>query len=314
MITLKGKTLGGKTCLFKNIISLEFESSLSVPCDSLKAKLPLEYEGEEFKELSGFNGGVCFFEGYVDCQKTEKSKDGMFLIFEARSKTSALLDNEALPYTYCGITSAELFNKFAKPYGVLRSELDRNARLSELQVNKGSSYWGVIESFCVGALKRRPHITRDMVLTVNPLRETEHIISAKSYGSVIKSAVTYRRDKQISRLNSKTGKTADGNFYGVVLTNPIAREKQISRERYYHPGNLPREIILSESERIIHNSNKDGFIIELRLPEIRDMQVGDRVKFIDGLSFGGMYIEEMKFHVGADGVFTDLICHDKRFI
>lgn len=314
MITLKGKTLSGKTLLLNNIISLDFEASLFVPCDSLKVKLPLKYEKEEFTELFGFIDGERFFSGYVDCQRLVKSKRGFFLTLESRSRASALLDNEALPYTYFGITTTELFNKFARPFGVASSSLPLSRRLNELQVEKGSSYWEVIENYCVALFKKRPRLTRDMELTIDQTNQKEHIIKSSGEGAPLKSAVTIRRDKQISKLYSKTGKTPYGNHYGVLLTNSIAKEKGIVRERYYHPGNAPRNIIAAESERIIHDSNKEGFSLELTLPYILDIKPGDKLRFEDNVVYSGLYVEELSYHIGADGIFTIVLSKDKRFL
>ena len=100
--------------------------------------------------------GEVFFRGLIDEQEVAIDSGGVSLQVCARSLAALLLDNEAIPQTYYVPSAKLIYQRHAQPYGFPAFSGRDKAFSAKLQIDKGTSEWEVIESFCRDHLGARP--------------------------------------------------------------------------------------------------------------------------------------------------------------
>lgn len=314
MITVSGKTITGKTIIFKELLSFEHNADRFVPCDSFSFTAVLQHHNEEFYEIIATLNGEQIFCGIVDSSEIIISDKGMLIKIDCRNKTALLIDNEVKPNIYSKLTSAQLFEQYAKPFGVVKSELPFLANQWAMQVNKGASNWSVIEGYCLRNYNALPYINHKQTLTLSPFNPVMHTISNKGTGIKF-SKLSIKRDyhKLISRLYMKTGTDTYTYFYGVVLDNKNAISKRVLRERYYHPNDVRVAVNKSMSQQILDNSNRDSFTVTVTINSLENIHIGDLVSIYDNsFSSTSLYVSRAKLSAnGSSGLMTTLTLCDK---
>lgn len=307
-LTLSGKTIEGNTVVFPAPLELDYREDRFVPCAALDFALPLPEDGAEYCEVAAALDGVPLFEGIVDRQIIEKSGDGNRLLFECRSKTALLLDNEVKPSIFFQLSSSQVFLQYAKPNGVLGERFPYVAKRSYLQVNKGSSSWDVLEQFCWLAYRQQPFITRERVLVLEPDTGVTRTLSNQRAGAIPYTRLTVRQknDRVISRLYTRTSASTQNPYYGVVLDNPEAKRRCIRRERYHNPVTDSNQERKDEAQRILDESNREGFEAELLIPGIHAVETGDLVLLPDEPIRQDLMISGVRYRASDAGVTTTL--------
>lgn len=316
-LLIKGYTLSDKNLTFDHIMSLSYDADRFVPCDSLNFTAALQHGGEEFTQISAYLNGQLLFEGIVDTQEVIKSDNGNLIRFSCRNMTAMLLDNEARPMVYSCFTTKQLFDSYARPYGVARHEFPYTTNNWMFQIKKGESFWTVIERYCKRNYGVVPYINHERVLTILPYNNITHIVSNNRAGSLAfqKLSVAYQRYKLVSRIFMRTATDKLGFYYGVTMDNAFAIGKRIKAVRYYHPAmddNVQQG--QQETTRLITRSNRDFFKVTLVLPYLTNIHIGDGVAVYDSeLNHSGLYVTALSVRGSDKGVTTTLTLCDKRF-
>jgi len=253
----------------------------------------------------------------VDTQTTSSSNKGNIIKIECRNKTALFLDNEVKPNIYFQLTSKQLFEQYASPFGVIGYEFPYEAKQNFIQVKKGSSYWKVINDYCLLVYKKPAYINHNNVLTINPINNTTHTIS-----NTLKNAIKYtnlnvslNRHKLISKLYMKTATETYGYYYGICIENKSAIDRHIKRERFYHPTSKVTANAKVEAERLVNQSNKDFAVIEVTIPALVNVSIGDNVKIADDVySNNNLYISSVCHKADQNGITTKLKLLDKKFV
>ncbi len=317
MLLIKGKTITGKLVLFKNPVSLSYDADRYIPCDSFSFTSELQDEKDELCEVSVILDGNLLFDGIVDRQTISLSNKGKLISLQCRNKTALMIDNEIKPYFYFQLTSDQLFVKYAKPFGIVGFDFPYSAKQNFIQIKKGSSYFTIICEFCRLVYKKVPYVTRDKIITLNPINNKLHIISNSQKNALSYSCVLIKQlnDKVISKLYMKTSTENYGDYYGAFFENPNAQKKHIKRERYYHPTNMVTVYKEAETKQILEKSNCDSFVIEVTLPYIKNVDIGDCVKLMDdNLAYDNLYISKMSYIISPTvGRITKLYLRDKQY-
>lgn len=317
MFLIKGKTITGKTVIFNNPISLAYDADRYIPCDSLDFSCELQCENDEFCEVSVFIDNSLLFNGIVDRQTISISDKGRFISMRCRNKTALMIDNEIKPCFYYQLTSEQLFSKYAKPFGIVCADFPYSAKQNFIQIKKGSSNFTMLSEYCRLVYKKIPYITRANTITLNPLNQKLHIISNSTKNSLNYSSISIKQlnDKIISKLYMKTATDYYGDFYGATFDNANAQKKHIARERFYNPTNIVALYKEAETKQILEESNRDSFVIEVTLPYIKNMDIGDCVKLVeDKLFYDNLYISKMSYVISPTaGKITKLYLRDKKY-
>lgn len=320
ILAINARTIEGKRFLLNAPIVFEYYADRYVPCDSLEVTVPvsdnLNY-GEEFCEVSAVLNGAKIFDGIVDTQILSYSDKGRLLKLSCRNKTALLLDNEVKPSIYFQLTSKQLFEKYAAPYGVVGTDFPFEVKQNFMQVKKGYSNWRVIQEFCLLAYKALPYINRKNILVLNPLTSNNIHLSKSSFNGKRYSQISYKtyRHKQISRIHMKTATETYGYYYGVVIDNKVALNKGIMRERYYHPISKITVNAKGEAERIIKDSNRSAYETEVVIPEIIDVQIGDSISIAEPILNGkSLFVSRICCRADStNGIYTRLTLSDKIY-
>ncbi len=316
-LQIRAKTIDGRWLSLNDTISMDYQASRFIPCDSLEVTLLAQHQNENFCELTASLDNFIFFEGIVDKQTLSFSKKGNLLMINCRNKTAWLVDNEVKPYIYFQLTSSELFKQYALPFGVLSHEFPYEAKKNFIQVKKGMSNWNVIEEFCRLVYQKTPYINQDRKLVLNPINATIHTLSNHHSGATLFPSLQIKRlnYKLISRLFLKTATETYGYFYGVVLENENAKQKQVKRDRYYHSSNKLSASAKAEAEQIIKESNRNSYLVSVTVPLLMSARVGDQVKlYHDAISQSNLVIIGMRYIINEKGLQTQLDLADKQYI
>lgn len=317
MIRIHAKTITGKSLLLGTPIALSYDADRYIPCDSFSCTCELQDERDEFCEVKVTLDESHLFEGIVDRQKISLSNKGRLITLECRSKTAVMLDNEIRPCYYFQLTSDQLFATYAKPFGIASMDFPFSAKKNYIQIKKGSSAFTLIYEFCRFVYHKLPYITRENVITLSPLNQRLHLISnsQKSGLSYADLSIHQCNDKVISKLYMKTATQSYGDYYGASFENENAKMRHIKREKYYHPTDTVTHYKEDEARQILKDSNRDSFWIEVTLPYIKNLDIGDCVKLLDGkISYDNLYISKMTYKISPTaGCITTLLLRDRQY-
>lgn len=318
MIEITGKTIDDQTLTFQNILSLNYDSDRFIPCDSLDFTATMQFQNIEFYEITVYSDSNILFEGIVDKSEVILSSKGLLRKFMCRNKTALMIDNEVKPNIYSRLTSTQLFDIYARPFGVIKCNFPYNATQWLLQVKKGSSNWTVIEGYCHLNYHTVPYINHQRILTLSPFNDTIHIIGNSKIGALPYEKMNIVNDyhKLISRLYMKTATETYTYYYGVVFDNQEAIRRKVKRERYYHPKDIRQYVGTGETERVINNSSRDFFSVIVTLPSFNNIHVGDCIEIHDdNYSNKNLYVSSVNLKANdTSGLLTTLILRDKKYL
>lgn len=316
-LIVKAKTQTKKEIILKNPISLEYKENRFIPCDSLDITFLMQYEHEDFSEVTASLNNILFFDGIVDKQILSYSNKGYLLTLSCRNKTALLVDNEVKPYMYFQLTSSELFKRYALPYGVLSYEFPYEAKKNFLEVKKGMSNWNVIEEFCEQVYNKKPYINKEKKLVLSPLTNKSFVFSNNIPNSIAFCEIKIQKInyKLISKLFLKTATENYGYYYGVVINNENALKQDVKRERYYHPKSKISINAKKEAEQIIKNSNRNSFVIEITIPSLIDIKIGDNVIINDNIiNRDNLAVIDVNYKVNQKEIKTIINLCDKKYL
>lgn len=299
------------------MLSFSYDADRLIPCDSLDFTAVIQHHNDEFSEVTAYLDGNLFFEGIVDTHERVISDKGLLVKFNCRNKTALLIDNEVKPNIYSRLTSTQLFDQYARPFGVVGNDFPYNTTNWLLQVKKGSSNWTVIEGYCDLNFHAIPYINHKRILTLSPYNDTVHIISNNKKDALKFTSLRIINDyhKLVSRLYMKTATETYGYYYGVVVDNPNAIAKKVRRERYFHPSDVRPTVGERETRRVVDDTNRDYFKLIVVIPYLANIHVGDCVQIFDERYTNiNLYVSAINLKANeSQGLVTTLTLKDKKF-
>ena len=233
MLKIYGKDKSGEWILLPYAQSLSLKRDLSAPCDLLElvfcGDIGIEVLHLELKD------GDTFFRGIVDEQiVTFGTSPATKLV--ARSEEALLSDNEACPEIFQNPSFELIFERYAKPCGIEKSEGISGVYKGMHKVSKGMSCFEVIDTFCKGVYGVSPCV-ENRVLKLAKSSDNELVFTTEESGGieVCKAQVSYLPCKLISCVNVKT--SPDGN-YNTAIFDEEAKATGICRQRYLDVSSL----------------------------------------------------------------------------
>ena len=174
-MTFWGELTDGTELLLGEPMEAQLLYDSDAPASQLRAVFPAEKLWEDLAVVRVFHQGQVAFGGIVDEQNTALSGEGFTVELIARSWEALLLDNEARPAVLRSPSLGLLWERYFQPLGLTSVVGDQSPKAGELAVEKGTSCWELLESFCRDYLGTAPWVDGKGTLHCEGPQETKVI-------------------------------------------------------------------------------------------------------------------------------------------
>ncbi|MBW7572715.1 hypothetical protein [Caproiciproducens faecalis] len=293
-MTYVGVTPQGVGFLLPPPVSARMICGEDAPADGFTGTFPLFKSAGLLTGIKIYNKnqGLCF-DGIVDEQK-ESSGAGRKLTLAARSHAAVLLDNEAIPQTYCMPSLKTVFERHVKPYGFSGFLGDGRVFSGTYTVTKGMSEWQAAAGFCSRFLKVTPRITADTFDASGEKPQGELLFDNAAGIAYTSLSVENLFCNLLSEVLVKSGSA--GNYCSAARSGQ-AELLGIRRRRCLAQG---------DADGLIRAAEKKAYRVAVDCPgeitgslftaaKVRDTALG----FIENL-----YVSQTEYRLGDDGEST----------
>lgn len=309
-ITLELTYPGGGRYTLSRPLSASVEATLESPARAMSVLFPLG-KGELPAAAMGaavYRGGERLFLGLCDQQTAREDSGGRTLALQARSRGGLLLDNEALPRTYYGVTAREIFRAHIRPYGFERFVIPRDYTAGLFTVPKGMSEWEVLCAFCMRFYARYPVVDGEEAVVVEARSTTPR---AKITNRPGEEGLRYLRVEDVQRRASVISEMLlrdKRGGYSRVLENPFGNPWQLRRRRYVIPAAEYATTPLADGYRQFQKAQRAAHTAEVVLPGWAGLWPGDCVELdTGGLSRQGrLTVWRCRWELSERGEYTTL--------
>ena len=224
-MTFWGELTDGTELLLGEPMEAQLLYDSDAPASQLRAVFPAEKLWEDLAVVRVFHQGQVAFGGIVDEQNTALSGEGFTVELIARSWEALLLDNEARPAVLRSPSLGLLWERYFQPLGLTSVVGDQSPKAGELAVEKGTSCWELLETFC-----------RDYLGTLHCEGPQETKVIA---GRVLSAELSRLPCKQLSAVWQQSFRgTYDTPFRGAA---GVKRQRYVSMEDGRDPRALLRQ-------------------------------------------------------------------------
>ncbi|MDF2567110.1 MAG: hypothetical protein K0R90_566 [Oscillospiraceae bacterium] len=316
MFSFVARTYDGQTVDLKDLVSFSYRRQRFNACDLLEAVFLFSNQDKKFTEVEFNYDNKILFSGIVEKQNAYMSSGGNFLKLNCKNRVALMMDNEVEPSTIFQKTAQNMYDLYAKPFGIKGTRFSSNPSINYLVIEKGRSCFDVINLFCRQMFEKPVLLTLDGYLTTQVLTGNTVYISnnVSGYNSFCFASLSYDRSKMVSKVYLKTD-YENGNIYDIVLQNAYATNEKIVRERYLHPTDEWFRNISQYGYDLLESSRRDASCLEVWIPNIIKADVGDKILFIDQMgSYNNFYIVDLKVSLGKQGFITKIKAWDQKYI
>jgi hypothetical protein len=291
-MTYVGITPAGGNMVLPAPVSVKLNRTEGAPADGFTGIFPLKMTNGTITGLHIYdaNHDLCF-DGIVDEQKESCGGSNM-LTLVARSRAALLLDNEAIPQTYCMPSLTTIFTRHVKPYGFSSFIGNPKVCAGELAVTKGMSEWQAVEAFCTKFLKVTPRMV-DSALDASGVRPQGSLLFSQSGVKYSSITVQNKYCCLYSELLAQSGVT-----YSLAAQDSKAIALGVKRRRCLAAG--------TDADALIQTARSKAFSVTVSCPGevptklLMDASVDDKaLGTIDGL-----YISEIDYVLDSSGEIT----------
>lgn len=312
-LCLSAYDLAGKWYSFDRIIEAQVRQSGSSPAVSFSARLLVDTFPEELLGMRLMLDGRVVFEGLSDRQSSTVDENGATLELEARSNGSYLLDNEALPATYTNVSLRELGRRYLTDYGIYRFGFNDRVNLRYFTVRKGLSDWEAVVKFCAQAFGRRPYLTADGELRLQPRNARRRTVSNTEDAALRFLSASRINDR--SRIISKVLIRDKNGFYPTEVLNPQSEQFVVRRKRYYSPPSQYEGSHGQDARDILRRSMLEKDMVKIALADAPDVQVGDELRLRSPqLNTDYMTVIETVLRADRSGLRTEVELIDPQYV
>ena len=254
-MTYVGVTPAGKTIILPAPVSAKLNQTEDAPADGFTGVFPLKKSNGNLTGLRIYdaNHDLCF-DGIVDDQK-ESCGSEIKLMLVARSRSALLLDNEAIPQTYCMPSLATIFARHVKPYGFTDFVGDARTCSGQLAVTKGMSEWSVAEAFCHDYLKVKPRVVNG-VFDASGEKPKGKLVFDQNRGIQYSSIVV--QNKYCSLLSELLVQSSGNGTYSTVIQNSEANALGVKRRRCLAAG--------TDADALMDAAHRKAFSVTVNCP------------------------------------------------
>lgn len=264
------------------------------PADGFSGVFPLQAPVGNITSLRiyGRDGSLCF-DGITDDWKVTRA-DGNFLTLTARSRAALLLDNEAIPQTYCMPSLSTIFQRHIQPYGFTGFRGSKKIFCGALSVTKGMSEWQAAEQFCRQFLHVTPRI-QDGVFDASgeiPSGQISFGTGGVPYSALV---IHNRYAEKITELLAQGG--TDGTYF-CVARDTEAGLLGIRRRRCLTLG--------QNAKNVLRTAQKKSFSILLTCPGEITARLLQSAQFteVNPELPRELYVAGIEYVLGTSGEFT----------
>lgn len=217
----------GKKTKFNHPVKFNLIRSEDAPADGLYLLLSIEGRTNEIVKAEVFLDGDKIFYGWVDEQTEKTNKNGSVLEIKARSPEALLLDNEAMPQTYCLPSFGIIFERHFRPLGFTGYHAPEKNYNGELVISKGMSQWDVLKDFCDKFTGTKPFVRYDGVIDIMGGIMCRDVLIGKT--KIISLSHKFKRSALISDIIART---YHAGSYKMSFKGKKAHSLDVRRQRY----------------------------------------------------------------------------------
>lgn len=255
------KDIHGKETSLKNPLKVSFVSSYDAPADRLTAVFAVSENIQPLMSVEVLDRTERIFFGYVDTQTDEQTINGMILTISARSQACILLDNEALPQTYCMVSMLDLMERHFSPLGFTHFKGTSKTFDDEFVISKGMSEWAVLSEFCKKFTGTSPKIDCNGIIDISGENDGKAVYISSD--RCISKKHTLKRHLLISEIMVRA-ETASG--YIMPFKDDFADSLGIKKRRYLNAVDSKNLSPLSAG-KILENADNHYEQITLNVSE-----------------------------------------------
>ncbi len=284
-------------------LKASFEASDSAPADCLTAVFAVDGRIPVLTEAELWDGDVCVLRGIVDQQTEEQGSAGILLTVTVRSLAALLLDNEALPQTYCMPSMSLLMKRHFAPLGFSSFVGEDVIFPGEMTVSKGMSEWTVLKEYCSLAGLPRARIRPDGVID----------LSGSSPGTVMLSGrrilrLQHRRSNR-ELISEVCARTCTQGGYDMKLSSSLADACGVRRRRYANSIDSKSRSVLADEARL--RQAEDNYeLLTVDYSGRLLCEIGTEL-IVEGVS-GQFVLRELNYRLDSGGERTVLRAGRKR--
>ena len=279
-------------------------SSEDAVADSIDAVFAVTGEIPLIQSINVKDGIRTVFNGLVDRQTQEVTESGTLLTVRGRSMECVLLDNEALPQTYCMPSMPLLMKHHFNALGFKEYRGSREAFSGQIDIAKGMSEWAVLSTFCEQFLGCKPKIDKNGIIDV-----TGEECSEKIYISSDKCLSLKKIFDRSSLISNIYARTYTGGTYEMPLENPLAKRLGVTRIRYVNSVDSKSGTVLT-AKNIIAKSQNQYQRCEIDYAARILCEMGSEL-LIDGKK-ENLRVYELHYTLDRNGEHTKLYAEVKR--
>lgn len=295
------KAVDGTRLEVAHFLSYELNQSISIPCDSLTVRFLPEVILPELETIEAWQGETLLFNGVVDLQQIAVNDSGATATLFARSTACYLVDNACVPCAYNQPSTTDLFLNHGAPFG-LRNRLPCLMLDKVFTIASGSSHWKVIDAVVQSVSNYQIYVNSANELCVFAPTGRTHRIANNGVGSIpfLSACVKARRSGVVATVLYKT---EQDHRYCYRAQRPDLLARHITTSRCLNLSSLPPWMRGSAVKKVIEDSLKQQFALEVTVQGDTDFYLYDRVDFAekDLGSYDGLLIGELCYRCDQKG-------------
>lgn len=245
------KDIHRKEIFLKNPLKVSFVSSDDAPADRLTAVFAVDEAVQPLMSVEVLDRTERIFFGCIDTQTDEQTINGIVLTISARSQASILLDNEALPQTYCMVSMRDLMERHFSPLGFEKFKGTEKTFDDEFIVSKGMSEWAVLSEFCKKFTGTSPKIDCNGIIDISGESDGKAVYISSE--RCISKKHTLKRHLLISEIMVRA---ESGNGYIMPFRDDFAHSLGIKKRRYLNVADSKNLSPLSAGKILENADNK----------------------------------------------------------
>ena len=221
-----------------------------------------------------------------------------------------LLDNEALPTTYCLPSLDLIFKKNIEPYGFKKIIGNKQTFATQFVVSKGMSEWEVLEQFCSKYLKVYPIVKENGIIDATGISQSEPIKFSNIEKGVqyISLFENIKRYDMISNVYIRTKKEGS---YDMAIRDVDVLNRGIIRKRYLNAVETEKAAI--SGELLIDNSKERSYEVGIVCCGAINVSIGDRAYICDTVlgEIQDMYVSNVKYVLNKSNEITEITLYKR---
>ena len=272
---------------------MEYEQG--IPADALTAAFPYRSDIPQLAYIVVQKDKKPVFTGVIDEQRFLSVEGEGMVMLSARSLAALLMDNEAMPQNYNNPDAQTIFLRHIQPLGITQYSCEKKPRAASFTVDKGSTHWQVLESFCRVCLDSYPAVDETGRVCMCGRPGGENALLFANTGEGIRFTRFEKTVKRCKRLSEVLVKTSVDGAYSTPVRNAVALSEGVIRRRYLNASELSGNSVL-DADKMIREGEYASVEITLSCPSPLLGCMGRTARILYGEeTYDGLYISGLQY-------------------